>query len=130
MLVAFQEGFAMSTPTYTHSHLHVTHRIRAGRAHCNVLPPAPEGRKLMRIWTVIDGEKLNLYGPIHNFSAFLEDRFHDWLLNSDGTLRFYSRVVGTDDEVEVVLDYETIAEQTIRRSTPVFDPMTGKRLNG
>lgn len=112
-------------PSYPTAHLHVVHRILAGTRHPNILPAAPEGRTLARVWTVIDAVLLTELGPLHNRSAFLEDRVHDWLLDKDGALRYYSRVAETDKEVDIVLDYETGAERDTRLAARRFDPMTG-----
>jgi hypothetical protein len=116
----------MTTP----NELHVVHRIMAGNTHRNVLPTPPAGRSLQRIWTLINADLLVEVGPVHNRSAFLEDRNHDWQINPDGTLRFYSRVVETNAPVDIVLDYETTLERDARmkQATGAFDPATGKRL--
>lgn len=119
----------MSTPVYPLSPLQVLHRVRAGSAEVNVLPPAPEGRTLRRIWTVIDLEKLCKDGPIHNKTAFLEDMVHDWRVRNDGTLSFYSRVVEIGHEVDVLLDYETVEERRARPVKPRFDPNTGEPIS-
>lgn len=108
--------------------VHVLHRLRAGRAHANALPARRDGRALMRVWTVMDADLLARIGPVHNQSAFLEDRVHDWVLDAQGCLRFFSRVVDTDAEVDVVLDYETIPEMQARRAVARFDPATGRKL--
>lgn len=103
----------MDTSTNPSLHLHMVHRITAGTRHANSLPEAPEGRPLKRIWTVIDAEKLREMGPIHNVTAFLEDRVHDYRI-VDGKLHYYSRITATGAEVNVVLDYETDAERNAR----------------
>lgn len=90
--------------------LHVRVTVRPGLRTANDLPPPPPGRTLQRIWTVIDGERLEAVGPKHNDTGFIEEKHHDWALDPDGRLRFYSRVVETDRPQEVVLDYETAAE--------------------
>lgn len=120
----------MTMMFYPLSPLQVLHRVRAGSAHVNVLPPAPEGRELRRIWTVIDLEKLCQVGPIHNRTGFLEDFIHDWRVRPDGTLSFYSRVVEIGQEVDVLLDYETIDERRGRTDKPKFDPNTGEPISG
>ena len=88
--------------------------IMAGTRHANPLPTPPEGRKLERIWTVIDREKLTEFGPVHNVSAFLEDHIHDWRIDRDGQLHYYSRVAEIDQPVEVVFDFETTPEMRAR----------------
>lgn len=105
--------------------VHVVHRITAGNHHRNPLPEPPAGRKLERIWTVIDEPLLKQIGPGRT-TAFPEDEHHDWLLNADGTLRFFSRVVEIDQEVNVVLDYQTAPEMEERMKLPRFDPNTGE----
>jgi hypothetical protein len=107
--------------------VHVIHRITAGNQHRNALPEPPPGRKLERIWTVIDESLLKQIGPGRN-TAFPEDEGHDWLLNPDGTLRFFSRVVEMNQEADVVLDYQTAAEMNERMRLPRFDPQTGQPL--
>jgi len=119
----------MSSLVYPLSSLQVLHRIRAGSAVVNELPPAPEGRPLRRIWTVLNLEKLCQDGPIHNKTAFLEDMVHDWRVRPDGTLSFYSRVVEIGHEVDVLLDYETVEERRARTTKPRFDPNTGEPLS-
>src|SRR5690606_24379407 len=96
--------------------------------HANALPVRQDGRPLVRVWTVMDADLLARIGPVHNKSAFLEDRVHDWVLDSQGFLRFFSRVVETDSEVDVVLDYETIPEMRARQAVVRFDPATGRGL--
>lgn len=108
--------------------LFVVHRIRAGSRHGNVLPAPPAGKTLQRIWTLIDADKLATLGPVHNASTFLEDHQHDWRLTSAGELVFYSRVVPTDTDVDIVLDYETMAERDFRMKRPARDPGTGRRM--
>ena len=111
--------------------VHVLHRITAGNHHRNTIPEAPTGRMLERIWTVVDEDLLKQIGPSRGpgrNSAFPEDRNHDWVINADGTLRFFSRVVETDQEVVIVLDYQTAAELDERMKIPRFDPDTGKPL--
>lgn len=94
-------------------HLHVIHRITAGTRVANPLPHPPENRKLRRVWTLINREKLNEVGPIHNVSAFLEDQIHDYRVVA-GNLHYYSRVAETGKPVDVVLDFETDAEREAR----------------
>jgi len=115
-------GLGLFDPT-----LHVIHRIRAGNQHHNPLPEAPAGRKIERVWTVLNEDLLKQMGPGPK-AAFPEDMVHDWMLNNDGTLRFYSRVVEVDTEVNVVLDYETAAESAERRKIPRFHPDTGEPI--
>lgn len=60
---------------------------------------------------------------------------HDYQIDREGCLRFYSRVVATDSAVEVVLDYETREEMNQRRAmarpaptvAAVEPPKPGKR---
>lgn len=99
-----------------HSHLHLVRTIKAGSRHANDMPDAPEGRKLARMWTVSNREKLDAWGPIHNVNAFLEDHVHDYRVDQEGKVHFYSRVVPTDTDVEVVFDYETRSEAEARRA--------------
>lgn len=113
--------------------LYVVHTITAGTKHANDLPAPPPGRKLQRIWTLIDKDKLDEMGPVQHQSAFLEDRNHDWVINSKGKLRYFSRVVEADSTVQIVLDYETMPERDERMKTQglaiaKFDPKTGKRI--
>ena len=105
--------------------LHVIHHIRAGNRHHNPLPVPPEGRKLERVWTVLNEDLLKQMGPGPK-AAFPEDAVHDWQINADGSLRFYSRIVEIDTEVNIVLDYETAAEMAERRKIPRFHPDTGE----
>ena len=107
--------------------VHVIHRITAGNHHRNALPEPPPGRKLERVWTVIDESLLKQIGPGRN-TAFPEDEGHDWQLNADGTLRFFSRVVEMNQQADVVLDYQTAAEMNERLQLPRFDPDTGQPL--
>ena len=93
--------------------LHVVHTIVAGTEVANDLPDAPEGRELARVWTLIDAPLLRRLGPMHNQSAFLEDRIHDYVVR-DGKLHYYSRVVEKGHSVQIVLDYETTLERTAR----------------
>jgi hypothetical protein len=71
--------------------------ITAGTKHANVIQAPPEGRKVERIWTVIDLKKLADIGPVHNVSAFLEDHLNDYRFNREGHLRYYSRVAETNN---------------------------------
>lgn len=106
----------MTPPNATpnpNAHLHPIATITAGSRHANALPLAPEGRPLVRVWTVIDADKVLELGPVHNVSAFLEDAIHDYQVR-DGQLHYYSRVTPTDAKVEVVLDYETQPERQAR----------------
>lgn len=114
----------------TSRHLHIVHKIVAGSAHANELPPAPEGRPLERVWTLLNLEQLDQQGPEHMRSAFLEEYGHDWRIDKNGKLHYFSRQAPKGAEVEVVLDYETDAERKVRLEAvaPRFDPMTGKRL--
>lgn len=108
--------------------LHVIHPIRAGNRHQNPLPVPPEGRKLERVWTVLNEDLLKQMGPGPR-AAFPEDAVHDWQLNPNGSLRFYSRIVEVDTEVNIVLDYETAAEMAERRKIPRFHPDTGEPVS-
>lgn len=99
--------------------------IMAGTKHANPLPLPPDGRKVERIWTVIDREKLDAMGPVHNVSAFLEDYVHDYQYQ-DGKLRYYSRVVEVDKPVDIVLDYETADEVRARQGLPPRRPRPGR----
>lgn len=116
--------------SYLNPTLHVIHRIRAGTQHANEVPQGPGGRRIARIWTIMDEDLLRQIGLVHNRSAFLEDHIHDWRLDGNGKLHFYSRVVEIGREVDVVLDYETIAERRAREQAEAkqFDPMTGQAL--
>jgi hypothetical protein len=44
------------------------------------------------------------FKPQHNVNAFLEDYVHDWEW-ANGKLRYYSRVVGAQDGVWLLLEY-------------------------
>ncbi|MNY85694.1 hypothetical protein D3C78_18940 [compost metagenome] len=46
------------------------------------------GKKITRIWTIINETSLQKIGPIHNVNAFLEERIHDWRVHHDN-LHFY-----------------------------------------
>lgn len=98
--------------------LFVIHTIRAGNQYQNDIPVPPEGRKVQRVWSLMDADKLAVMGPVHNQSAFLEDRIHDYLIIND-KIQFYSRLVPTHDEVQVVFDYETTPEREARMSKMV-----------
>lgn len=115
-------GLSLFDPT-----VHVIHSITAGSHHHNVLPQAPVGRKIERVWTVLNEDLLKEGGPGQR-ATFPEDALHDWQLNKDGTLRFYSRIVEVDTEVKIVLDYETAAEMAERRKIPRFHPETGEPI--
>ena len=94
--------------------LHVRHKIKSGISHANEIPPAPEGQQLRRVWTVMEGADLVGRGLVHNETAFIEDHRHDWQLDPQGRLVFYSRVVETNTDVDVVLDYEPMPERELR----------------
>lgn len=100
-------------PPYDPS-LHVLFTIQTGLENPTELPEAPDGRQLRRIWTVIDTARLEELGPKHNVTGFMEEKGHDWQLDSEGKLRFYSRMVEKDSQVEVILDYETADEMNER----------------
>jgi hypothetical protein len=100
--------------------------ITAGTRHANVIPVPPDGRKIERIWTVIDLEKLSAFGPLHNVSAFLEDPIHDYFFDHAGQLHYFSRVAATDAPVDIVLDYETAAEIRARQGLPPRRPRPGR----
>lgn len=110
-------------------HLLVIVKIRSGSSNANPLPPAPEGRELQRVWTLLNRSQLRQEGPVHRSSAFLEDRGHDWRIDVDGALHYSSGQVPPNQDVEIVLDYETDAERELReRAQMKFDPNTGKPL--
>ena len=88
--------------------------IIAGTQHENNIPECPPGWVLHRLWTLIDREKLDKMGPIHNQSAFLEDHVHDWRV-VNGKLRYYSRVAEIDKPVEVVFQFAPEAKMTHKR---------------
>lgn len=90
--------------------------VLSGSRHANPLPEPPPGRKIERIWTLINGEKLARLGPMHQVSAFLEDHIHDWRLDNAGKLHFYSRLAEMNQTVQIVVDYET-EDESRRRLT-------------
>lgn len=114
--------------TNPNEHLHVIHTLHSGAGNSNSLPTPPEeGRKLVRVWTLINKDLLKQLGPVHNVSAFLEDHIHDWQITRDGGLRYYSRIAETNTDVEVVLDYETHQERRLREALRAkVDTPTGK----
>lgn len=110
-------------------HLHVIVKIRSGSSNANPLPPPPEGRELRRVWTLLSRSQLVKDGPVHRSSAFLEDRGHDWRIDADGALHYFSGQAPPNQDVEIVLDYETDEECQLRAQAQLrFDPSTGKPL--
>jgi len=65
--------------------------------------------KIKRLWTLYDDSIIigNLDDIIlkHLDGVFLEDRDHDWSIK-DGKLNYYSRVVGKDENVKILIEYE------------------------
>jgi len=65
--------------------------------------------KIKRLWTLYDNSIIvdNLDDIIlrHLEGVFLEDRDHDWSIK-DGKLNYYSRVVGSEEEVKILIEYE------------------------
>lgn len=116
----------ISSPQY------VVHSIRSGSTTPNTLPTPPDGLTLQRVWTLIDEDLLRELGPVHNMSAFLEDRIHDWRINQKGEFFYYSRVKPAGIDVKIVLDYEEGSDRDARMRSSGggarFDPMTGARI--
>ena len=95
--------------------VHVRHRVKAGMQNANEIPAPPEGLELRRVWTIMnDGDHLVERGLVHNDTGFIEEKRHDWQLDDRGRLLFYSRLVPTDETVEVVLDYEPMPDRELR----------------
>lgn len=80
----------------------------------NPMPTLPPGMVLHAVWTVIDKERLEDEGLIHNVTAFREDNIHDYMVEGD-QIRFYSRVVETGEPVELAFEYETV-EANLKRT--------------
>ena len=69
----------------------------------------PFGQRPGRLWTLyphMDEQEPPTapYIPQHNVNAFLEDRIHDWDW-SGGKLRYYSRVIGAQEGVWLLLEW-------------------------
>lgn len=80
----------------------------------NPMPDLPPGMVLRAVWTVMDKERLEDEGLIHNLTAFREDNIHDYMVK-DGQIRFYSRVVEPGIPVELAFEYETL-EASLERT--------------
>lgn len=103
--------------------VHVFHRAQVGAS--TPLPQPPPGCSLQQVWRVLDAEGLRELGPVHNRTAFLEDRGHDWKLTSTGGLRYSTRQAEVGEWLDVLLDYTLPHENVLRTPPPRFDPMTG-----
>lgn len=67
------------------------------------------GQKPTRMWTLYPHRDESQpptfpYLPQHSVNAILEDRVHDWDW-SNGKLRYYSRVVGAQEGVWLLLEW-------------------------
>ncbi|PLS19055.1 hypothetical protein CVD28_01225 [Bacillus sp. M6-12] len=82
--------------------------------------------EIVRLWTVYDeermwtwkkfdtqtGERLERPSSLeevelkHHEGIFLEDRIHDWNIRQGNLLDYYSRVVGQNEEVKILIEYK------------------------
>lgn len=106
--------------------LHQIHRALVG-GH-TALPEPPPGRRLRRVWRVLDIDRLRQDGPVHGRTAFLEDEGHDWKITPSGELRYSTRQAQVGEWLDILLDYSTDMEHLARQARPRFDPMTGRPL--
>lgn len=75
-----------------------TNDIRVRRA-----LPDGMGARVKEVWTIIDNDKYESIGLVHNVSAFKEDKMHDWSITKDNELRFYGHSGARGDKHDLVL---------------------------
>jgi hypothetical protein len=71
------------------------------------LPPEVHGRKMKRVWLLLDEENFLASGGVakHHVNAFLDDQMHDWDQHGD-KFRYYAHSSAVDDVVDIIIYFE------------------------